>query len=50
VIVAHHGGELPALLAILSGSAGFASVALILARERLGRWLDRRRDAARWRT
>jgi hypothetical protein len=50
MIVAHHGAELPALVAVLSGGAGFASIALLLARERLGRLLHRRREAGRWQT
>jgi hypothetical protein len=47
VIVAHHGGEFPALLTAVSGGIAFASVTLVMARDRLSRL---RRRIARWRT
>jgi hypothetical protein len=49
-MVAHHGGELPALVGFLSGGIGVASVALVMVRHRLARFFDRRQDAGRWRT
>jgi hypothetical protein len=41
VIVAHHGGELPALVSALAAGGGVLSVTLLIARERLARFVDR---------
>jgi hypothetical protein len=41
VIVAHHGGELPALVNVLGGGVGAFSVGLLLARERLADFMRR---------
>jgi hypothetical protein len=43
VIVAHHGGELPAFVTALTGGAGAFSVGLLLARERIAGFVRRRR-------
>jgi hypothetical protein len=47
VIVAHHGGEIPAVLMAVSGGVVVFSVTLAVARDQLGRLRDR---IARWRT
>jgi hypothetical protein len=43
VIVAHHGGE-PAMVAALASSLGSASAFLAIARYRISRFLDRRKE------
>jgi hypothetical protein len=41
VIVAHHGGELAAIVTALSGGAGALSLAGAIARDRIARFVQR---------